>query len=75
MNVLQLRNFLDELIKNGKGNHDIVLSSDAEGNRFNRIDTAQLDMCTDENDPVHPDDIGTEYDEADLTEKVTIWSC
>ncbi|WP_182004630.1 hypothetical protein [Priestia aryabhattai] len=75
MNVLDLKNFLDELIKEGKGNLEIVLAQDAEGNAFNRIDTAQLDLCDDENNPVNEDDIGEEYNIEDLTEKVTIWCC
>ncbi|TPF17976.1 hypothetical protein [Priestia megaterium] len=75
MNVLELKNFLDELIKDGKGELEIVMSKDAEGNAFNRLDTAQLDLCNDENEPVNEEDIGEYYEREDLTEKVIIWCC
>lgn len=73
MKLSELKVVIDELFQQGKGNLEIILSKDAEGNGFNDIDELTVDHCYD-NEPVHPDDIGTEYDEEDLEEKVVIWS-
>jgi hypothetical protein len=73
MNVTELKLLLDKLIEDGKGNLEIVVSKDAEGNGFNEIDELGVSHCF-ENEPVHPDDIGEEYDEEDLIEKLIVWT-
>jgi hypothetical protein len=73
LTVNELKAELEKLIENGKGDMDILASKDAEGNGFNNLDEVTVDHCYDD-EPVHPDDIGTEYDEEDLVEKVVIWT-
>jgi N-acetylmuramoyl-L-alanine amidase CwlA len=71
--VNELKAELDKLIENGKGDMEILASKDAEGNGFNNLDEVSVNHCYDD-EPVHPDDIGTEYDAEDLVEKVVIWT-
>jgi hypothetical protein len=73
MKLNELKRLINELVEDGKGEMEVLLSEDAEGNGFNDIDELTVDHCYDD-EVVHPDDIGTEYDEESLEEKVIIWS-
>ena len=73
MKIIELKLHLDKLVEEGKGELEIVVSKDAEGNGFNEIDELGVSQCFD-NEPVHPDDIGEEYNEEDLTEKLVVWT-
>ncbi|MEM5009336.1 hypothetical protein WKH57_01315 [Niallia taxi] len=73
MTINRLKELLDYLIKEGHGELEVLLSKDAEGNGFNGVDDITVNHCY-ENDPIHPDDIGTEYNEEDLEVKSIIWS-
>ncbi|MGZ9868169.1 hypothetical protein ACU3L3_07080 [Priestia endophytica] len=73
MKLNELKKLIDELVEDGKGEMEVLLSEDAEGNGFNDIDELGVSHCHYDT-PVHPDDIGEEYDEEDLEEKVIIWS-
>lgn len=72
MNVKKLHELLGLLIQEGKGELDVFVSKDPEGNAFRKIDEATLDYYFD-GEPVHPDDIGTAYDIKEVVEKITIW--
>lgn len=72
MTLSELKIVIDELIKRGNGDLEVLSSSDSEGNSFNSVYELSISHCY-EDEPVHPDDIGTEYDEEDLVEKVVIW--
>ncbi|EGI2114775.1 hypothetical protein FH832_002838 [Listeria monocytogenes] len=72
MNVAELRSQLNKLIEEGKGELEVVVSSDAEGNSLSRLDELSISYCY-EDEPIHPDDVGTEFDEEDLTVRVIVW--
>lgn len=64
---------LIEQLKKLDGNLQVIMSSDPEGNDFRSLYQAEQEWCTSEDEPVHPDDIGTEYEESDLQQKVVLW--
>ena len=73
MTVNELKAELEKLIESGKGDLEILAPKYAEGNGFNNLDEVVVNHYYD-NEPIHPDDIGTEYDEEDLIKKVVIWT-
>lgn len=71
----ELKKKIDELVEQGNGDMEIIISSDAEGNSFNELDEIITSLCYGD-EMVHSDDVEEGYyDKADLVEKLVIWTC
>lgn len=72
MRLAKLKEIVDELIEDGHGELDVIMSKDAEGNGFSSLYELFISHCYD-NEPIHPNDIGTEYDEEDIERKIVMY--
>ena len=74
MKVKELIDYLSEF----DGELEVIAGSDDEGNDFVVPYAPSLDWCVEDDDtrcgyrPVHPSDVGSEYDIVDLVQKVVM---
>ena len=72
MKLKELAEVLNKYVNEGKGDLIVNVSSDPEGNSVSNVDEITLGYMYD-GEGVHPDDVGTEYDESEVTQEFTIW--
>lgn len=64
------------LLESIDGDPEVYVASDEEGNSFAHVSFVQLEQMHGEEEnisPVHPSDIGVEYDADELTPAIVIW--
>ena len=68
MKVHELMELLSALPQNA----ELWVSSDPEGNSFNRLACAEEEYMSVDMEPIHPDDLD-DYDEDEVTLAVVLW--
>lgn len=69
MNVSEL---IEQLQALGRPELEVMVAKDAEGNGFSALECVQIDPMVD-GEAIAVEDVGTEFEEADVTYAVIFW--